>query len=163
MKDHLGMTAQREDIVDAFIARYGLLPEQCEQVVRINDQGETVYFIRKRRNPGGADGFDSTTDVAEKVIKAVCSAYSDLLRPVTPEQVVGRHKTSEPVTARHLCMFILREHYSLTLSEAGASFNRHHATVIYGVRMARTVMVERQIVARVYRNVCTSLKLEPLI
>lgn len=163
MSTDRAIASQREEIVDAFIARFGVLPEQCEQVVRTNDRGETVFFIRKRRKDPGQDTFDSVADIADAVVSAVCNAYSELLRPVIPDQITGIRRTTEPTAARHMCMLILREHYSLTMEEIGRPFGRHHATVIHGIRMTKAAMVDRPIMARVYRNACASLRLEPLI
>ena len=40
---------QREEVLQAFVAKYGCEPDECEQVV-ISDQSSTIrWFIRKRQ------------------------------------------------------------------------------------------------------------------
>lgn len=42
---------QREEILQAFIAKYGYEPDEVEQVI-ISDQDSTVrWFVRKKENP----------------------------------------------------------------------------------------------------------------
>jgi hypothetical protein len=39
---------QREEILKAFLARYELFPEECEQVTQHNIDGSLSWFIRKK-------------------------------------------------------------------------------------------------------------------
>lgn len=40
--------AQREEILTAFIAKYGFEPDEIEQCEQRMDDGTTRYFVRKR-------------------------------------------------------------------------------------------------------------------
>ena len=40
--------AQREEILKAFVAKYGYQPEEVEQVVRIGSSFEEVYSVRRK-------------------------------------------------------------------------------------------------------------------
>lgn len=44
--------AQREEIIKAFIAKYGYQPEEVEQVVRIGNSFEEIYSVRKKEVEG---------------------------------------------------------------------------------------------------------------
>ena len=40
--------AQREEILEAFVAKYGFDPEKVTQVLRIMPNGDTVWFVREK-------------------------------------------------------------------------------------------------------------------
>lgn len=39
---------QKEEILTAFIAKYGCSPEECEQVVQHNSDGTVTWSVRKK-------------------------------------------------------------------------------------------------------------------
>jgi hypothetical protein len=39
---------QREEIITAFLAKYGLDPAECEQIIETGRDGETIWHVRKR-------------------------------------------------------------------------------------------------------------------
>ena len=40
--------AQREAVIEAFIAETGLLPSECEQVEQTHTDGTKTWYVRKR-------------------------------------------------------------------------------------------------------------------
>ena len=44
------ISTQREEILAAFVAKYGCQPEEIEQVVRLGRPGEEIFSVRKKHH-----------------------------------------------------------------------------------------------------------------
>ena len=150
MKEML-IEAQRQEIVDAFCARHGLTPDECEQVVRTDGQ-EVRFWVRRRT--GGLRS-------VEAVLDAVCDAYGAVFVQVQQGALLSGSRKQDTVRARQIAMYILRKHCRLTLKDIGRSMNRDHATVIHGTRTAAVYMLEDPDGYKVYTIAMKALGINP--
>ena len=67
---------------------------------------------------------DKTTKV-NRLIKRVCEAFE-----VSNKELKGKRNLRHIVEPRKVAMYIMREHYKITIMEVGNCFNRHHSTVL---------------------------------
>ena len=70
----------------------------------------------------------------EKVILAVCDKYN-----ISKETILGKKRTNNIVTARHVCMYALREAVDMTFKDIGEVFSCDHTSV-----MSATRKIERE-------------------
>lgn len=74
-----------------------------------------------------------------EVVRLFASIYG-----LDPAVIAGPTRAAKVVLARHLCMYIMREHYGLGLREIGEWFsNRDHSTVLHALSRAETMIAER--------------------
>lgn len=66
---------------------------------------------------------------AEVIIKSVCDYFQ-----ITRENIKGRNRKRDVVTARHIAMYLLRNKTDLTLLNIGKKLYRDHTSVIHAMR-----------------------------
>lgn len=72
----------------------------------------------------------------DDIIEAVCSFYH-----IKSTQIKGTKRDSFLVRPRHVCMYLLKEEYKLTLAEIGNLLGgRDHTTVIHGVEKIKGLL-----------------------
>jgi chromosomal replication initiator protein len=59
-------------------------------------------------------------------------AYSE---GITVKDLVGKSRLTKVNRARQVCMYVLKKHTKLTLTEISAEYNRHHATTIHSFKV----------------------------
>jgi chromosomal replication initiator protein len=75
-----------------------------------------------------AEGRQASAAPAERTIEAVASYYR-----LAPEALSGKKRDKQTVLARHVAMYLLREHNNCGLTEIGRMLgNRDHSTVLHG-------------------------------
>jgi chromosomal replication initiator protein len=55
---------------------------------------------------------------------------------ISGEDMLGRRRLGNVAHPRQLAMYIARQETGKSLKQIGMAFNRHHATVVHGVREA---------------------------
>ena len=65
----------------------------------------------------------------EKIIMAVCDKYN-----ISKETIVGKKRTAHIVTARHVCMYTLREAIEMTYTDIAGIFSCDHTSVMSAIR-----------------------------
>lgn len=146
-----GIMAQRTEILEAFIAKHGADPEQMEQVVQTLDNGDQLYYIRRKPIPD---------DLAKRIIAGVCAA--DYLG-VTPEEVMSKNRHAPVVLVRHMAMYILRQHHNAKYWDIAQMMGgMNHASVIHGVNSIASGIRNREEVDRLYGDSCKALGLAPI-
>ena len=65
----------------------------------------------------------------EKIILAVCDKYN-----ISKETIVGKKRTADIVTARHVCMFTLREVIDMTFTDIAKIFFCDHTSVMAAIK-----------------------------
>jgi len=66
--------------------------------------------------------------IVDQVLDIVCEYFG-----VEKEGIISSKRTHNLVMARHICFFILRNRFNLTLSEIGLIFRRDHTTIMHGI------------------------------
>lgn len=61
----------------------------------------------------------------DKIILQVCEKYN-----ISKETIVGKKRTAHIVTARHVCMYALREAIEMTYTDIAKIFSCHHTSVM---------------------------------
>ncbi|MBM3166666.1 MAG: chromosomal replication initiator protein DnaA [Chloroflexi bacterium] len=80
------------------------------------------------------EGHPTSAGPAERTIEAVASYYG-----LTPQALSGKKRDKKAVLARHVAMYLLREHDNCGLTEIGRMLgNRDHSTVLHGCRKIAT-------------------------
>ena len=69
-----------------------------------------------------------TDAMIEKILSAVSRAYG-----VPEDQMKSKKKTDNIANARHVAIYLIKQHTELTLKEIGAIFGRDHSTVISSI------------------------------
>ncbi len=65
----------------------------------------------------------------EKIILAVCDKYN-----ISKDSILSRKRTADIVTARHVCMYTLRESINMTFEDIAAVFSYDHTSVMSAIR-----------------------------
>ena len=65
----------------------------------------------------------------EKIILDVCDKYN-----ISKETILGRKRNADIVTARHVCMYALREAIDMTYKDIGTIFKCDHSTVMSALK-----------------------------
>lgn len=74
------------------------------------------------------EGHQASAAPVERTIEAVASYYG-----LAPEALSGKKRDKQTVLARHVAMYLLREHHNCGLAEIGRMLgNRDHSTVLHG-------------------------------
>ena len=66
--------------------------------------------------------------LANEIIVKVCTYYN-----ITNEDIRGKKRYREQVTARHMAMYLIRNKVGLKLKAIGDLFGRDHSTVMHGI------------------------------
>jgi chromosomal replication initiator protein len=69
---------------------------------------------------------------------------------ITVQDLVSKSRSRPLTTARHVAMYLLREHTGLSLIKIGECFHRDHTTVLHGIKKIESLMPAR---GSVYRQV----------
>lgn len=77
----------------------------------------------------------------KKMLHEAVERVSELLGDVSTEEIMSPNRSFRVASARQLVYWHLYYH-GLGLSEIGRAMGKHHATIMYGVRQAET-MIER--------------------
>lgn len=149
--------AQRTEILEAFIAKHGYHPEEVEQVIQNLDNGDQLYFVRKRVN--------TTTLHCNKIIAAVCEAYNIVSDgSVQPEDVMGKSRLASVIMVRHMVIYILRKHYGHKLEAIGLTMGgMNHASMIHAYKQTERRMGPGEVTTALYRTTCEQLNIEQLV
>ncbi len=75
----------------------------------------------------------------EKTIMAVCDKYN-----ISKETIVGKKRTAHIVSARHACMFTLREAMDMTYKDIASIFSCDHTSVMSAIRKIEREMSEKR-------------------
>ncbi len=76
----------------------------------------------------------------KSIISSICKWYG-----VKEEFVIGKTRLKEIANVRHICMYVLREKYNISLKEIGSYFsNRDHTTVMSAVEKISKSMEKDQ-------------------
>lgn len=75
---------------------------------------------------GGAEPVNVTVD---KIFSAVFNKYG-----ISREDIVGTKRNKEIATARHICVYLVRQITEISLPNIGKIFNRDHATILASIR-----------------------------
>jgi hypothetical protein len=71
----------------------------------------------------------------ESVLNKVCHRYG-----VTPEQVLGKDRSADIITARHSYRFILKHLFNYSLKQVARYTNRpEHSTVIHSLQVTKNL------------------------
>jgi len=74
------------------------------------------------------EGYSTAAAPAERTIEAVASYYG-----LAPEALSGKKRDNKTVLARHVAMYLMREHNNCGLTEIGRMLgNKDHSTVLHG-------------------------------
>lgn len=76
-----------------------------------------------------------TTERLASTIEQFCRLYN-----VTAEQLLSPSRQHHLVEIRQLCWFLCYTRLRLTYTLIGRIFNRHHTTVLHGIRQIETLM-----------------------
>jgi chromosomal replication initiator protein len=71
----------------------------------------------------------SVSDVVDSIFRAVSKKYS-----ISPDEIKGKRRTEQIASARHICIYLIRQMTELSLSDIGKLFSRDHATVISSIK-----------------------------
>lgn len=69
---------------------------------------------------------------AEKIVKEVCSYYN-----ITEEELKSENRKKEILIPRQICMYIMKEKLTISLSEIGNHFNKNHTTVMNAIEKTK--------------------------
>lgn len=65
----------------------------------------------------------------EKIILSVCDKYN-----ISKETILGKKRTADIVTARHVCMYTLREAIDMTYTDISSIFSCDHTSVMSAIK-----------------------------
>ena len=92
--------------------------------------------------------FTSKMDDFAKVMQSVC-----LTCDVTPAQILSTSREGDIKDARHLLVYILRQHYGLRYSEISRRLGRDHSTAINSYNVSRDYLEYNKDYRRIYNTV----------
>jgi chromosomal replication initiation ATPase DnaA len=98
---------------------------------------KTFFEILQRDKKEGLelpDEFITTRRLAE-TMDQFCKLYN-----VSPAQLVGQSRQHHLVEVRHLCWWLCYTRLRLTYTLIGRLFNRHHTTIMHGIRQVDSIM-----------------------
>lgn len=90
-------------------------------------------------------------NLVDKILISETSSYNSLLAEFVKQMVCSYYgvdvsfmkyetRKREVVKCRHVSMYLLKKHSSMSLSVLGAEFNKDHATVLHAVRTINNYM-----------------------
>jgi chromosomal replication initiation ATPase DnaA len=92
--------------------------------------------------------FTSKMDDFAKVMQSVCIACD-----VTPAQLLSTSREGDIKDARHMLVYILRQHYALRYSEIGRRLGRDHSTAINSYQRMSEFLQYDKGVQKIYNTV----------
>lgn len=101
------------------------------------DKVKSMLEILKRDNKDDIpipDQFITTERLAE-TIDQFCRLYN-----VSPAQLISASRQHHLVEVRHLCWFLCYTRLRLTYTLIARIFNRHHTTVMHGIKQVEALM-----------------------
>jgi len=90
-----------------------------------------VQRVVKRLYPAKIKKQSRPTPIINKddILNTVAEYYN-----ITPQEIIGTSRIQKTSTARHVCMYLLREILNMSLESVGEVFgNRNHTTVLHAV------------------------------
>ena len=98
----------------------------------------------------------TSAEIPSGVILDRSAAYFGLTR----EDLVSKSRSRPLTTARHVAMYLMREHTGMSLIRIGEAFNRDHSTVMHGINKIETLMRERGSIYRQVQELTRSIRTE---
>ena len=92
--------------------------------------------------------FTSKMDDFAKVMQSVCIACD-----VTPAQLLSTSREGDIKDARHMLVYVLRQHYALRYSEIGRRLGRDHSTAINSYQRMSEFLEYDKGVQKIYNTV----------
>ncbi|MBO7293321.1 MAG: hypothetical protein J6V07_05245, partial [Clostridia bacterium] len=71
----------------------------------------------------------STSDVVDKIFRVVSKKYK-----ISPDDIKGKRRTENIASARHICIYLIRQLTDLSQSAIGAYFDRDHTTILNSIK-----------------------------
>lgn len=71
----------------------------------------------------------TTGDVVDKIFRTVSKKYS-----VSPDEIKGKRRTESIASARHICIYLMRQLTDLSQSAIGVYFDRDHTTILSSLK-----------------------------
>ena len=71
----------------------------------------------------------SVSDVVDKIFRVVSKKYK-----VSPDDIKGKRRTENIASARHICIYLIRQLTDLSQSAIGAYFDRDHTTILNSIK-----------------------------
>jgi chromosomal replication initiation ATPase DnaA len=87
-------------------------------------------------------------DDFSKVMQSVCIACD-----VTPAQLLSTSREGDIKDARHMLVYVLRQHYALRYSEIGRRLGRDHSTAINSYQRMSEFLEYDKGVQKIYNTV----------
>jgi hypothetical protein len=66
---------------------------------------------------------------SESMVRIVC-----LTLGITKDDILGKNRLARVAKARHVCIWLLRDTFNMTLATIGAIFNRDHSTIVHSLK-----------------------------
>ena len=89
----------------------------------------------------------------DKIIEQVCDKYN-----ISKETIIGKKRTSNIVTARHVCMYSLREAIDMTYTDIAAIFSCDHTSVMAAIKKIEREKSEKSEFAEELSSLIKDLK-----
>ena len=71
----------------------------------------------------------STSDIVDTIFRVVSKKYN-----VSPDEIKGKRRTGNVASARHICIFMIRQLTDLSQAAIGAYFDRDHTTILNSIK-----------------------------
>lgn len=88
----------------------------------------------------------------EYIIAKIADYYN-----ITPEEVVGKGKTTNVVNARQMAIYLIRKLTGLTLEQIGEAMNRDHSTVLHSIRKVEESLAKDPDMADTIRDITANI------
>ena len=89
----------------------------------------SAHIASLDRNRPSADAAE------ERVLLATCDWYG-----ISYQRLIAGRGVARQADARHVAMYIIREHLHLSYNSIGSLFQREHSTAIHGVRKVKALL-----------------------
>ena len=71
----------------------------------------------------------TTSDIVDKIFRTVSKKYN-----VAPDEIRGKRRTESIASARHICIYLMRQLTDLSQSAIGVYFDRDHTTILSSIK-----------------------------
>ena len=71
----------------------------------------------------------SVSDVVDSIFRAVSKKYN-----ISPDEIKGKRRTEQIASARHICIYLIRQMTDLSQTAIGAYFDRDHTTILNSIK-----------------------------
>ena len=71
----------------------------------------------------------SVSDVVDSIFRAVSRKYN-----ISPDEIKGKRRTEQIASARHICIYLIRQMTDLSQTAIGAYFDRDHTTILNSIK-----------------------------